>query len=65
MRERVAIFTNCCHDQVNTERFETDSHGVNHTEGGWPKDVNAAEIEQVHRQLTNSCYDLVTIVTTL
>ncbi|KAK2138788.1 hypothetical protein NP493_7116g00004 [Ridgeia piscesae] len=36
------------HD-VNTERFETDSHGVNHTEGGWPKDVNYAEIEQVTR----------------
>ena len=34
---------------MNTERFETDSHGVNHTEGGWPKDVNYAEIEQVTR----------------
>ena len=35
--------------QVNTERFETDSRGINHTEGGWPKDVNPQEIEQVIR----------------
>lgn len=27
------------HD-VNTERFETDSRGINHAEGGWPKDIN-------------------------
>jgi len=35
--------------EVNTERFETDTRGINHTEGGWPKDVNHAEIEQVMR----------------
>ena len=35
--------------QVNTERFETDSRGINHTEGGWPKDVNPSEVEQVIR----------------
>ena len=35
--------------QVNTERFETDTRGINHTEGGWPKDVNPQEIEQVMR----------------
>ena len=34
---------------MNTERFETEIRGVNHTEGGWPKDVNAQEIEQVIR----------------
>jgi dynein intermediate chain 2 len=34
---------------VNTERFETDTRGINHTEGGWPKDVNPQEIEQVMR----------------
>ena len=34
---------------MNTERFETDTRGINHTEGGWPKDVNHAEIEQVMR----------------
>lgn len=35
--------------QINTERFETGSRGINHTEGGWPKDVNPAEVEQVTR----------------
>ena len=35
--------------QVNTERFETGSRGINHTEGGWPKDVNPQELEQVTR----------------
>ena len=34
---------------MNTERFETDSRGINHTEGGWPKDVNPQEVEQVIR----------------
>lgn len=34
---------------MNTERFQTESRGINHTEGGWPKDVNAAETEQVLR----------------
>ena len=36
-------------NQVNTERFETESRGINHMEGGWPKDINAAEIEQTTR----------------
>ncbi|XP_067928914.1 dynein intermediate chain 3, ciliary-like [Watersipora subatra] len=36
------------HD-VNTERFETETRGINHTEGGWPKDINPAEVEQVMR----------------
>jgi len=35
--------------QINTERFETGSRGINHTEGGWPKDVNPQEVEQVTR----------------
>jgi len=34
---------------VNTERFETEVRGINHSEGGWPKDVNPQEIEQVIR----------------
>ena len=36
-------------DKVNTERFETESRGINHVEGGWPKDVNPAEVEQTIR----------------
>ena len=38
-----------CGRQVNTERFETESKGINHTEGGWAKDVDASEVEQVIR----------------
>lgn len=34
---------------MNTERFETESRGINHVEGGWPKDVNPAEVEQTMR----------------
>uniref|UniRef100_A0A8C9XEF2 Dynein, axonemal, intermediate chain 2b n=2 Tax=Sander lucioperca TaxID=283035 RepID=A0A8C9XEF2_SANLU len=35
--------------QVNTERFESDSCGINHVEGGWPKDINPQEMEQTIR----------------
>ena len=35
--------------QANTERFESESRGMNHTEGGWPKDINPAEVEQTIR----------------
>jgi dynein intermediate chain 2 len=35
--------------EVNTERFETDNRGMNHSEGGWPKDINPAEVEQTIR----------------
>lgn len=35
--------------EVNTERYQSDNDGVNHVEGGWPKDVNSAEQEQVLR----------------
>ncbi|EDV28257.1 uncharacterized protein TRIADDRAFT_20628 [Trichoplax adhaerens] len=35
--------------EVNTERFETENRGVNHVEGGWPKDINPQEVEQTIR----------------
>ncbi|XP_020136434.2 dynein axonemal intermediate chain 2 [Microcebus murinus] len=35
--------------EANTERFETETRGVNHIEGGWPKDVNPLELEQTIR----------------
>nr|XP_033817862.1 dynein intermediate chain 2, axonemal isoform X1 [Geotrypetes seraphini]XP_033817863.1 dynein intermediate chain 2, axonemal isoform X1 [Geotrypetes seraphini] len=35
--------------EVNTERFEMESRGVNHMEGGWPKDINPQEVEQTIR----------------
>ena len=41
--------TRCMKFQINTERFETSSRGINHTEGGWPKDVNPQEVEHVTR----------------
>ncbi|KAM6119103.1 kinesin-like protein KIF19 [Phoenicopterus ruber ruber] len=35
--------------EVNTERVEVESRGVNHVEGGWPKDINLQEVEQTIR----------------
>ncbi|XP_066560553.1 dynein axonemal intermediate chain 2 isoform X2 [Amia ocellicauda] len=35
--------------EVNTERFESETRGINHMEGGWPKDVNPQEMEQTIR----------------
>lgn len=34
---------------MNTERFESETRGINHVEGGWPKDVNPQEMEQTIR----------------
>lgn len=36
-------------DEVNTERVTYDSHGVFHTEGGWPKDICVQDPEQTTR----------------
>ena len=35
--------------QVNTLRAEYMSQGMNHFEGGWPKDINPAEHDQTMR----------------
>lgn len=35
--------------QVNTVRFESESCGMNHLEGGWPRDINPQEMEQTIR----------------
>ncbi|NXW93880.1 DNAI2 protein, partial [Alopecoenas beccarii] len=35
--------------EVNTERLQAESRGVNHTEGGWPRDINPQEQEQTAR----------------
>ncbi|XP_059478462.1 dynein intermediate chain 3, ciliary [Neocloeon triangulifer] len=40
-------FSEC--DQVNTARPEFDDRGMNHVEGGWPKDLNPADPEQTLR----------------
>ena len=34
---------------ANTEVQEMSNTGVNHVEGGWPKEINPAELEQVTR----------------
>lgn len=36
-------------DEVNTERVTYDSHGICHTEGGWPKDICFNDAEQTTR----------------
>ncbi|KAM9794479.1 dynein axonemal intermediate chain 2 [Syngnathus typhle] len=52
-RSRSAQALQCSRDmsehQVNTERFESESRGINHVEGGWPKDINPQEMEQTIR----------------
>ncbi|CAF4289943.1 unnamed protein product, partial [Rotaria magnacalcarata] len=30
-------------------RFETENRGINHVEGGWPKDINPLEPDQTSR----------------
>lgn len=35
--------------EVNTERATYESHGINHTEGGWPKDICLQDPEQTTR----------------
>uniref|UniRef100_A0A0V0J856 Dynein intermediate chain 3, ciliary n=1 Tax=Schistocephalus solidus TaxID=70667 RepID=A0A0V0J856_SCHSO len=35
--------------EINTERLVSETRGINHTEGGWPKDVNCQEPDQVVR----------------
>ncbi|EDQ84795.1 uncharacterized protein MONBRDRAFT_39146 [Monosiga brevicollis MX1] len=35
--------------EVNTETAEFTENGMNHVEGGWPRDVDCTEVEQVNR----------------
>ncbi|KAH8865284.1 Dynein intermediate chain 3, ciliary [Schistosoma japonicum] len=35
--------------EANTGRYRLETRGMNHTEGGWPKDVNPQEHDQVAR----------------
>uniref|UniRef100_A0AAY4E2Y1 Dynein intermediate chain 2, axonemal n=1 Tax=Denticeps clupeoides TaxID=299321 RepID=A0AAY4E2Y1_9TELE len=35
--------------EVNTERLESEARGMNHVEGGWPKDINPLDMEQTMR----------------
>uniref|UniRef100_G3VY15 Dynein axonemal intermediate chain 2 n=1 Tax=Sarcophilus harrisii TaxID=9305 RepID=G3VY15_SARHA len=53
VRDPVDRGIQCSYDmsehEVNTERFEMETRGINHLEGGWPKDVNPLELEQTIR----------------
>ncbi|KAM4662025.1 dynein axonemal intermediate chain 2 [Discoglossus pictus] len=40
---------NMSEHEANTERFEMEAHGINHVEGGWPKDISPQEMEQTIR----------------
>ncbi|NXY87887.1 DNAI2 protein, partial [Alcedo cyanopectus] len=35
--------------EVNTEHVEVQSRGINHVEGGWPKDIDSQELEPTVR----------------
>jgi len=35
--------------EVNTPSMEFEPRGINHTEGGWPKDISHLELEHVVR----------------
>lgn len=35
--------------EVNTVRYHTETKGINHVIGGWPKDVNIQEEDQINR----------------
>lgn len=35
--------------QLNTACFQSVSCGINHVEGGWPKDINPQDMEQTIR----------------
>lgn len=35
--------------EINTKKCHLETKGINHTEGGWPKDVNFQEPDQVIR----------------
>ncbi|KAI3386145.1 hypothetical protein SNEBB_010015 [Seison nebaliae] len=49
LNQSVQVASEYSEHEVNTIRYESDTKGVNHTEGGWPKDVNPNEPEQTHR----------------
>ena len=35
--------------QINTDCASTENRGINHKEGGWPRDVNPQESDQTAR----------------
>ncbi len=48
-KEKVHLGIKLSEHEVNTIRCNTESKGINDTEGGWPKDVNIQEQDQINR----------------
>lgn len=42
-------------NETNTRRIRSHNQGINHTEGGWPRDVNVGSEEQIHRHQRRVC----------
>ncbi|TGZ68192.1 hypothetical protein CRM22_004380 [Opisthorchis felineus] len=49
VQRSIQCSTEMSEHEVNTERYHSESRGINHLEGGWPKDINAQEPDQVLR----------------
>ena len=45
----IQVSADCSVHEINTFRAEYLSQGMNHFEGGWPKDINPAENDQTMR----------------
>ncbi|TRY68817.1 hypothetical protein TCAL_12894, partial [Tigriopus californicus] len=45
----VQVSSEMSEHEINTERAEYLSQGMNHAEGGWPKDINPSENDQTMR----------------
>ena len=45
----IQVSADCSLHEINTFRAEYLSQGMNHFEGGWPKDINPAENDQTSR----------------
>lgn len=45
----IQVAADCSMHEINTFRAEYLSQGMNHFEGGWPKDINPAENDQTMR----------------
>ncbi|XP_067914809.1 dynein axonemal intermediate chain 2 isoform X1 [Heterodontus francisci] len=45
----VQVSNDMSEHEVNTERFKTEIRGINHVEGGWPKDINPNDLEHTIR----------------
>ncbi|KAL0211485.1 hypothetical protein P9112_009783 [Eukaryota sp. TZLM1-RC] len=45
MEKSISCIPSVSEHEVNTIRYETESTGVNHTEGGWPRNIDPTQAE--------------------